>query len=72
MAVLLMDPSPRTNDVVVALRRHLRTPDFTVQHGMPGTRTRIVADTEPAELSDAAALYLDPLGIAWQVGELVA
>lgn len=72
MATLLMDPSPRMSDVVIALRRHLGTSDVTLQHGMAGTRTRIVVDAHADDLSDAAALYLDPLGIGWQVSERVA
>ncbi|WP_159807649.1 hypothetical protein [Cellulomonas citrea] len=72
MATLVIDQSPRTNDVVTALRRHLRTTELTVQHGPTGTRTRIHTDIEAAALFDAAALYLDPLGIAWDVAELAA
>ncbi|MCG2797486.1 MAG: hypothetical protein L6367_02990 [Cellulomonas sp.] len=72
MATLEIDPSPRTNDVITALRRHLRTGDLTVQHGPHGVRTLIHTDAGPAELSLAAALYLDPLGIAWDVTEVAA
>jgi len=67
MATLLMDPDPRMNDVMIALRRHLGTHDVTLRRGLHGTRARIVVDACADDLSDAAALYLDPLGIGWQV-----
>lgn len=72
MATLEMDPSPRTNDIVTALRRHLRPGDLRVQHGPHGTRTRIHTDSALAELVLAAALYLDPLGIAWDAADAAA
>lgn len=72
MATLSFDPNPRTGEVVAALRRHLGTDDLRVRHGALGSRTTVATAVAADELCEAAALYLDPLGIDWLVDQAAA